>query len=100
MLRLVLASTPSTFSHARFGTFVSVDFPRIRQCTSGPRTTSVSKSLESASSAFLRAGDADDFMNVTKCVSPDRTGNGSASTMRRSSAAVRTNVATSKPNAR
>ena len=58
MLRLVLASTPSTRSHARFGTLVSVDFPRMRQWTSAPRTTRVSKSLERSSSARFLDADA------------------------------------------
>ena len=77
---------------------VSVDFPRMRQWTSAPRTTSVSKSFESASRRRFTLLDADVFMNVTKCVSPLATGNGSAATTVRSSAALRTNVVTSKPN--
>ena len=45
VFRLVLRCTPTTFSHALAGTLVSVDLPRMRQCTSRPLTTSVSKSL-------------------------------------------------------
>ena len=49
-LRLVLELGPSRF-HVAFGTVVSVERPCIRQCTSRPWTTSVSKSFEAASRA-------------------------------------------------
>ena len=50
-LRLVLPCSPTRF-HVAFFSVVSVDRPRIRQWTSRPSTTRVSKSFEAASRAF------------------------------------------------
>jgi hypothetical protein len=50
-LRLVLRCRP-TRSQVLAVSRISVDLPRIRQWTSRPRTTTVSKSLDAASSAL------------------------------------------------
>ena len=97
-LRLVLLSGPSTFSQSRRVSGESEDFPCIRQCTSAPSTTRVSKSPDRASRSFFWDAVGAFLRNVTKWVSPDATGNGVASSTASISAAVRTNVVHSKPN--
>ena len=96
-LRLVLPCSPTRF-HVAFFRVVSVDRPRILQCTSRPSTTRVSKSFEAASRAFAVAAGGTSFRNVTKYVSPSASLKGSTRRALSSSVAVRTNVVTSKPN--
>jgi hypothetical protein len=100
MLRAVVGLSGSA-SFQRFGpSVVSVDFDRMSQCTSRPRTTTSSWSFESLSTAFFSAAVSRVSGSSVKCVWPAAmTPNGLAVASAVTCRAVRTNVASSNPNA-